>query len=130
MHEEKPEKCGRGSRCPTGAGRSVRLHAEHHFEVVGVPACLKALVVQARLGEAFPLEQVQADAAKDGEVLRPVAPADAAVVLPEGHVEQPVEIVLDQPVGAHLCGTGVSAAPARPAPPAAPAAAPAAARTP
>ena len=45
-------------------------------------------------------EQVRGEVAEDGEVLRGVAVADAAVILAEGDVEDPVQAVLDPSVAA------------------------------
>src|SRR5690606_40084443 len=47
-----------------------------------------------------PLEQVQGEVADHGEVLRSVARAHAAVVLAEGDVEHPVQLVLNAPMRA------------------------------
>lgn len=73
-------------------------------EVVRVPARREEVVLEADLFGALLFEESEGDVVKDGEVLRRVAGADAGRVLIHGHVEDPVEAVLDRPVTAHDAG--------------------------
>ena len=79
----------------------LRADAEHGLQVLRTPGGLLTLDVETGLLGFFLLEQVQAHAPEDGEVLGPVAHADATVVFGEGHVQHPVALVLDAPVHAH-----------------------------
>src|SRR5262245_7811625 len=45
-------------------------------------------------------QEVESDLAQDGDVLRPVVFAISGAILVEDHVEDPVELVLDRPMGA------------------------------
>jgi hypothetical protein len=53
------------------------------------------------------VEEVEGEAAKDGEVLGAVVAAVAGPVLVEGDVEHPVQAVLDRPVAADSAGGGL-----------------------
>lgn len=79
---------------------STRHQAQRGLQIVGVPSRSQSLVVEAGLGGLFLLEQVQRDAAQDGQVLRAVAHAHPAGVLVKAHVQRPVERVLYGPVAA------------------------------
>ena len=79
----------------------LRADAEHGLQILRAPGGLLALDVETGLLGFFLLEQVQAHAPENGEVLGPVAQADATVIFGEGHVQHPVALVLDAPVRAH-----------------------------
>lgn len=79
---------------------SSKLLAEEELQVVGTPVQAQPLALDAGLGQLGALDEVEHDAPQDGEVLRTVAHAPAAVVLAEEHVEYPVAQILDAPVRA------------------------------
>lgn len=73
---------------------------EDFQEEVVAPAGAQDFVVGRHLG-GMGLKQVEGGLAQDGEVLGPVAEDGAGLVLAEGDVEAPMQVVLDAPVGAH-----------------------------
>ena len=81
---------------------SAVRQSEQRFKVIGAPASLKSLDVEAGFGGLFMFDQIQCDASQDGEVLGAVADANAAIVFGEGHVHHLVTAVLDRPVGSDL----------------------------
>ena len=78
----------------------------------GVPARLEAAVFDAGLAGLVQADAVEGDAAQDGEVLRRVALAHPRLVFAVGHVQQPVQAVLDGPVpvygGTQVFGIGLA----------------------
>lgn len=83
-----------------------RADAEHGRQVLRALCCLLAFDVEVGFLGLLLLEQVQADATQDNEVLGPLAHADATVVFSKGHVQHPVALVLDAPASNH---SGLSA---------------------
>jgi hypothetical protein len=64
-----------------------------------VPPCPKPLALDAPLRGRLLLEEIEGELADGGEVLGGVPLAGTGVVLSKGDVEDPVELVLDSPVG-------------------------------
>jgi len=52
------------------------------------------------LGRCILFEQVQGQAAQNGEVLGRRADSDPALILAKGHIEQPMDLILDAPMAA------------------------------
>ena len=63
-----------------------------------VPASAEAFAGEVACAALLLSQQVQGDVAEAGEVLGPVAWADAAIVLGEGDVRRPMRLVLERPV--------------------------------
>ena len=83
------------------------LEANQPAQVVLVPGGRQPLVGNAHLeGPVLP-QQVVRDTLQDGHVVGGVAGADAAVVLAEGDIQDPVVGVLDAPVSAHRLQQGL-----------------------
>jgi hypothetical protein len=76
---------------------------------VGAPAGHSAFHNLALFG-GVPLDEAQGEAAEPGEVFGERAVADAAFVFAVGHVERPVERVLDPPVGSDGVGESLTVA--------------------
>src|SRR3990172_9473174 len=72
--------------------------------ILFVPARTKAFGLDPAPAGGLLLEQIEGNAAKPGKVLGAVALADAALILVEGHVERPVQVVLHAPVVADGLG--------------------------
>ena len=77
------------------------LEANQLAQVVLVPGGRQPLVGNAHLEGAVLPQQIVGDASEDGHVVGCVARTDAAVVLAQGHVQDPVVSLLDGPVTAH-----------------------------
>ena len=67
---------------------------------VVVPSCLEHFVADAS-GSWGCLQNVDGELANGGEVFRRMIAAAAAGIFVEQHIEDPVQVVLDAPVGAH-----------------------------
>ncbi len=65
-----------------------------------VPTGGEAFGFAAGLDRLALTEQMERDAAQDGEVFGRMPEADAAVILPEGGVECPMELIFDAPMAA------------------------------
>ena len=63
-----------------------------------IPSGGLALALDPDLQARILLQEIQRQAAQNGEVLRTMVDAHPAVILPEGNVQHPVEAVLDLPV--------------------------------
>ena len=63
---------------------SAGRQSEQRFEVIGAPASLTSLDVEAGFGGFFLFDQIHGDASQDGEVLGAVAYANAAIIFGEG----------------------------------------------
>src|SRR5215216_1002115 len=68
-------------------------------EEVVVPSSMEHFVAHAKRPRSC-LEDVEGELSDDGEVVGAMILAGAAGVLVEQHIENPVEVVLDAPVGA------------------------------
>ena len=72
-----------------------------------VPTGLLALGRDVPLGGGLAPPQVKSQPPQDGHVVGGVAGADTALILPEGHVQDPVRAVFDAPVAAFpFCVSG------------------------
>src|SRR3712207_5704896 len=92
---------GQGRRILWGLGRGGRGEAgEERGEVVLVEGGGEALGGDAPGAGGVAAQQVEGEVAQGGEVPGGVAGADPAGVLAAGHVEDPVQPVLDAPVAA------------------------------
>src|SRR3954451_7452510 len=80
----------------SGSTHDVSLDELSHVGVV--PRGLLALASQAGLAGVIGAVEVEGDPAQAGQVARGPALADAAVVLAEDDVQDPVQAVLDPPV--------------------------------
>lgn len=84
---------------------SGRLHLkllseEHLFQVGVIPTCCETFVLHADLQRMVVLQQTQSGAAEDAEVHIGMASSQAGLIFLQGHVELPMEAVLDRPVAA------------------------------
>jgi hypothetical protein len=79
-----------------------------------VPAGLKAFGHDGHHGNGFLTQQIEGQPMQDRLILVGMALADAALVLMEGEIEDPLHTVLDAPVGAHRIGEGRGVAPPSP----------------
>src|SRR5881392_1040502 len=85
---------------PAGSGLSHL--GEHRGEEGIVPPCAFDFAAYGR-GARMRAESIECQLAQNGEVLRSVVLAVAGAVLVEDDVEDPVQLVLDTPVGAGDC---------------------------
>ena len=85
------------------------LEADEPAQVILVPPRRQPLVGHAHLEGSVLSQQVVRDPLQDGHVVGRVTRADAAVILAEGHVQDPVVGVLDAPMRSHRLqpGTGL-----------------------
>src|SRR5260221_9607999 len=86
------------SRKPRAIASSTSQYGE---QVIVAPARFETLGLDAAPGGRLLLEEVEGQAAQHGEVLGGVADAHPALILTKGHVEQPVDLVFNAPMGAH-----------------------------
>lgn len=70
-------------------------------EAVLPPTGLKAFALDACFEGIFPFQQIVGNLPQGCHVLRSMVFANPALVFPEGHVQGPVQPVLDTPVAAH-----------------------------
>ncbi len=77
------------------------LIGEDLEQVPVVPAGLLAPGGDAALGGGLAARQIEGQASQEGQVVGGVTGADTVCILPEGHVQDPVEGVLNPPVAAH-----------------------------
>jgi hypothetical protein len=74
-------------------------------QVVFVPPRAQAFVLDTEFG-VIVLQPIQGDVAQDGEVLAGAVVTHARLILAEGHIQTPIQAVLDPPVPAHGAGKG------------------------
>src|SRR3954453_23154703 len=84
--------------CCQGSRMSLACDDLEHVGVV--PGSLLAPAAEAGLGAPVSGDQVESDLAKESEVARRRPVAHAAVILPEGDVQHPMQRVLNTPVPA------------------------------
>ena len=70
-------------------------------QVVIVPSGQLALGAYAELVRGFLPQQVKGDVSQHGKVFRPVSLAHAGIILAEGDIQDPMELVFDLPVSSH-----------------------------
>lgn len=71
-----------------------------------VIAGFEACVLDAHDGDRFLTQQVEAQATQERLILVSMALVDAALVLSEGDIKDPMHTVLDAPAGAHRIAEG------------------------
>ena len=69
-----------------------------------IPSGVLLFTFEAALFGGVAVEDVQGEVAQEGEVFGGVAGAHAALILGEGHIERPVQLVLDPPMAARRAG--------------------------
>src|SRR4051812_29875053 len=102
---QKPAKgmtrAGRVSHSPTRAqGRRMKSASQKSEHVIIVPGGLLATRPHADPGCSVPPHEVDGDLAQDGQVASCRAIPDAAVILAEGDIEDPMEPIFNRPVPA------------------------------
>src|SRR3954449_2813854 len=81
-------------------GRRMKSASQKSEHVIIVPGGLLATRPHADPGCSVPPHEVDGDLAQDGQVARCRAIPDAAVILAEGDIEDPMEPIFNRPVPA------------------------------
>jgi len=74
------------------------MNGKHLSAEIVVEAGPEQLPANTGLGFLL-FEEVECKLAQEGEVVSPVAPANTALVLVEGHIDDPVTTIFDPPMG-------------------------------
>src|SRR5262245_23389785 len=100
--DQRSQRRGSQRRKEAGVGRATALKLprnsipEDLFEELFIPCGTETLRRDASLGRVT-LQETQRHPPQQGKVLGRVSVSDAAVILPERHVQLPVQLVLDAP---------------------------------
>ena len=73
-------------------------------QVTTIPAGALAFDLEAAFETGFIFEQIQRQMSNGGEVLRGVALAHPAIVLAKGHIQTPMQLILNGPMRANRLG--------------------------
>jgi hypothetical protein len=104
-----PDFDGPGNQEGHQGHRIVRSDPSNQTGVV--PAGLKAFGYDGHHGDGFLTQQIECQPMQDRLILVGMALADAALVLMEGDIEDPLHTVLDASVGSHGIAEGRGVAP-------------------
>ena len=83
---------------------SLQISREELPHVVIIPGRPLAVGTQAGFGGSVLANQIKGDLAQEREVADSAGITDAAVILPEGDIQHPVQIVLDRPMATNGLG--------------------------